>query len=49
MERLGAFPLAVEILPFGYAWAANAILDLGCAAKIRSQEGKPVSNRRNHK
>ena len=40
VERLGAFPLAVEILPFGYAWTANAILDLGCAAKIRSQEGQ---------
>ena len=40
VERLGAFSLAVEILPFGYAWTANAILDLGCAAKIRSQEGQ---------
>lgn len=40
VERLGAHPLAVEVLPFGYAWAAKAILGLGCAVRLREREEK---------
>lgn len=40
VRRLGAFPLAIEVLPFGCAWAAKAIRDLGCVARLRSREEK---------
>lgn len=41
VERLGAFPLPVEVLPFGGQWAAEEIVKLGGCAILRCHEGKP--------
>lgn len=37
-ERLGAFPLPVEVLPFGADWAAEAISQLGGRAILRYRD-----------
>lgn len=41
VKRLGAFPFPAEVLPFGAAWAAEAIKELGGTAVCRQREGKP--------
>ncbi len=37
-EKLGAFPLPVEVLPFGSEWAAEAISSLGGKAVLRYRD-----------
>lgn len=40
-SRLGAFPLPVEVVPFGIEMTARNIAPLGCIPKLRVKEGKP--------
>jgi len=35
VDRLGQFPLPVEVLPFGYRFVQQALADLGCTVKLR--------------
>ena len=37
VNKLGTFPLPVEITPFGYAKTVNALEKLGCAASLRKE------------
>lgn len=41
VERLGRFPLPVEVLPFAYTWAAERIGKLSGDARLRERNGKP--------
>lgn len=41
VKRLGAFPFPAEVLPFGSAWAAEAVKELGGTAVRRQREGRP--------
>nr|WP_318010785.1 ribose-5-phosphate isomerase RpiA [Bacillus sp. RAR_GA_16] len=38
VNKLGAFPLPVEITPFGYAKTVNAIKKLGCDVSLRKEK-----------
>lgn len=40
IRNLGAFPLPVEIVPFGWEITQKQIAKLGCAPKLRLTEGK---------
>lgn len=40
VRRLGAFPLPVEVLPFGAVWAAEAIRAMGGKAVCRRKDGR---------
>ncbi len=40
VERLGHFPLPVEVLPFAHTWAAESIEKLGGNARLRKQNDK---------
>lgn len=40
-DRLGAFPLPVEVAPFGWQIAQKRLEDLGCRAQLRHQENAP--------
>jgi ribose 5-phosphate isomerase A len=40
-EKLGKFPLPVEIVEFGFEMTARKIETLGCRPKLRLKEGKP--------
>lgn len=40
VRRLGNFPLPVEVLPFGYPWAAGRIRDLGGHPVLREKDGQ---------
>jgi ribose 5-phosphate isomerase A len=41
VDHLGAFPLPVEIVPFGSALTLKELILLGCEAGIRQKDGKP--------
>lgn len=38
VSQLGAFPLPVEVLPFGWELTANRIAELGCTVRIRKKD-----------
>ena len=40
-ERLGAFPLPVEVVPFGWEATKKAMEALGCEAALRPANGSP--------
>lgn len=40
VERLGNFPLPVEVLPFGASWAAEEIKKAGGIAELRKKNGQ---------
>lgn len=40
-QRLGAFPLPVEVVPFGWQMTRERLRDLGCDARFRSSDGAP--------
>lgn len=40
VDHLGAFPLPVEVLPFGYSWAAESIGEIGGNAVRRKRNGQ---------
>lgn len=40
-ERLGAFPLPVEVVPFGWQVTRKRLEDLGCDARFRSSDSAP--------
>ncbi|MCY4489177.1 MAG: ribose-5-phosphate isomerase RpiA [Deltaproteobacteria bacterium] len=40
-ERLGAFPLPVEVVPFGWQMTRKRLRDLGCDARFRSSDNAP--------
>ncbi len=35
VERLGRFPLPVEVLPFGWRWVRERLAEMGCTAQLR--------------
>lgn len=41
VNQLGAFPLPVEILPFGWQLTAKRIAEFGCHTERRSKDGNP--------
>lgn len=41
IKNLGAFPLPVEIVPFGWEITQKQIQKFGCTSKLRLKEGKP--------
>jgi ribose 5-phosphate isomerase A len=48
-DRLGAFPLPVEVTPFGWQIARGHLEDLGCRALLRMQEDAPfLTDNGNH-
>ena len=40
-QRLGAFPLPVEVVPFGWQMTRERLRDLGCDARFRSSDSAP--------
>lgn len=40
VSHLGAFPLPVEVIPFGWEVTANNISTLGCVPKLRQKDGE---------
>lgn len=40
-KRLGAFPLPVEVVPFGWQLTRQCLEQLGCEAKFRSSDNGP--------
>ncbi|WP_304956800.1 ribose-5-phosphate isomerase RpiA [Virgibacillus salidurans] len=40
VAQLGAFPLPVEVIPFGWEVTANNISTLGCVPKLRQKDGE---------
>ncbi len=42
VERLGKFPLPVEVIPFAQALIAKKITDLGAAVKVRTNKNNSV-------
>ncbi|MBP1970704.1 ribose 5-phosphate isomerase A [Virgibacillus natechei] len=40
VAHLGAFPLPVEVIPFGWEVTANNISTLGCVPKLRQKDGE---------
>ena len=42
VERLGAFPLPVEVIPMGHAVVARKLAALGGTPRLRMKEGKPL-------
>jgi len=41
VKQLGRFPLAVEVIPFGWELTIRKLKALGCEPTVRMQEGKP--------
>jgi ribose 5-phosphate isomerase A len=41
VSQLGCFPLAVEVIPFGWELTIRKLKALGCEPTVRTQEGKP--------
>lgn len=41
VKRLGTFPFPAEVLPFGSAWAAEAVKELGGTSVCRQRDGRP--------
>ncbi|GIO24525.1 ribose-5-phosphate isomerase RpiA [Oceanobacillus sp. J11TS1] len=49
VKKLGAFPLPVEVVPFGWQVTEKRLQALGCQTTLRCQEGKPfVSDNGNY-
>ncbi|MGN6292373.1 MAG: ribose-5-phosphate isomerase RpiA [Chitinophagaceae bacterium] len=50
VSRLGAFPLPVEVIPFGYKQVARRILDSGLCqeVKLRKKNGQPFITDHHH-
>ncbi|MFD1065956.1 ribose 5-phosphate isomerase A [Oceanobacillus locisalsi] len=49
VKRLGAFPLPVEVIPFGWEVTEKKLQELGCQTTLRYQEEKPfVSDNGNY-
>lgn len=42
-DRLGAFPLPVEVVPFGWQVAQKRLEALGCHARLRIQDNAPFA------
>lgn len=42
-DRLGQFPLPVEVVPFGWQITCRRLEELGCHARLRSGAGGPFS------
>ena len=42
VERLGAFPLPVEVIPMGHAVVARKLAALGGTPRLRMKDGKPL-------
>ena len=42
VERLGAFPLPVEVIPMGHAVVARKLAALGGSPRLRMKDGKPL-------
>ena len=40
-EKLGSFPLPVEVVPFGAEWTAKHLKELGGKPSLRQMNGKP--------
>jgi ribose 5-phosphate isomerase A len=40
VDKLGKFPLPIEVIPFGAEWTLRSIKELGCKARLRQAEGK---------
>jgi len=40
VETLGAFPLAVEVLPFGWTFVQKKLRTLGCEVNLRKKSGE---------
>nr|WP_095742971.1 ribose-5-phosphate isomerase RpiA [Sediminibacillus massiliensis] len=40
VDQLGAFPLPVEVVPFGWQVTANRIAELGCDPVLRKKDGE---------
>jgi ribose 5-phosphate isomerase A len=42
VERLGKFPLPIEVIPFGWKQVQRRVADLGCpSSEIRMRDGQP--------
>ncbi len=48
VQKLGAFPLPVEVLPFGWRFSAKRLAELGCQVNIRMSGGGDVFLTDNH-
>jgi ribose 5-phosphate isomerase A len=49
VDQLGAFPLPVEVSPFGWRNAQNRLRDLGCNPTLRHDErGQPLRTEEHH-
>ena len=42
VDVLGAFPLPVEVIPMAQAAVARKLAQLGCEARLRMKDGKPL-------
>lgn len=42
VDKLGAFPLPVEVIPMAQAVVARKLAALGCEPRLRVKDGKPV-------
>lgn len=42
VDRLGHFPLPVEIVPFASEWTLSALEQLGCKVQLRKRESKEL-------
>ncbi|MEQ8850108.1 ribose-5-phosphate isomerase RpiA [Botrimarina sp.] len=43
VDRLGAFPLPIEVLPFALAWVERALEEMGVDATLRVTDGEPAT------
>ncbi|MGG3466262.1 ribose-5-phosphate isomerase RpiA [Neobacillus pocheonensis] len=41
VDKLGGFPLPVEVVPFGHEMTKKYILELGCSPQLRQKDGIP--------
>lgn len=49
VKTLGAFPLPIEVIPFGWKQVQKRILDLGCPSVVlRLRDGKPLVTDQGH-
>jgi ribose 5-phosphate isomerase A len=44
VDKLGKFPLPIEVIPFGAEWTLRRIRELGCKASLRQAAGKAYSS-----
>ncbi len=38
VDRVGEFPLPVEVIPFGHAYVATVLRNMGCSVQLREQD-----------